>query len=54
MSPDREQSATRLAVECPLCHETIPAGTALVDHFKRGHSKGELAAYIERSYEETL
>jgi hypothetical protein len=53
MSTDREGSATRLSVECPLCHELVAAETTLDDHLRTDHTKRELAAFIERQYEET-
>ncbi|SFL03238.1 hypothetical protein SAMN04487950_2062 [Halogranum rubrum] len=53
MSTDKERSATRLPVECPLCHHSLAAEVTLVSHLRRAHPKRELAAYIERSYEET-
>jgi hypothetical protein len=52
MSIDREESATRLSVECPLCNHPVASETTLVDHLRDDHSKRELAAFIERYYEE--
>jgi hypothetical protein len=52
MSIDREESATRLPVECPLCNHPVAAETTLVDHLRGDHTKHELAAFIERYYEE--
>ena len=43
---------TRLPVECPLCHEMVAADTPLVDHLRSAHPKRELAAFVERYYEE--
>lgn len=52
MSTHKEKTATRLEVECPLCHHPLAEEVTLVDHLRRDHPKRELAAYIERYYEE--
>jgi hypothetical protein len=52
MSTERDSGVTRIPVECPLCHESVPEETTLVDHLRGDHPKRELAAFIERNYEE--
>lgn len=52
MSTERDESTTRMPVECPLCHGEVPVGTTLVDHLRSDHPKRELAAFVERYYEE--
>lgn len=52
MPRERTEDATRLPVECPLCHHPVDAEATLVDHLRGDHTKHELAAFIERYYEE--
>ena len=47
-----EGEVTRMPVECPLCHGPVTVETTLVDHLRADHPKRELAAFVERYYEE--
>ncbi|WP_170972352.1 hypothetical protein [Natronorubrum halophilum] len=38
--------ATRIPVECPLCHEDIKGGQTLENHLVATHTKQTLAKFV--------
>ena len=39
--------ATQMTVDCPLCNRELSADESVREHLVAGHTKPELAAYIE-------